>query len=200
MPCNVDEAAHRSGEVHRIERREPGLRRPRRAPLRYAAPWRCVGTPPGPPRRATRSTLRALQRRRRARDRARSRRARCARTSHVRAVERGCLASTCAESRRAGLGVELVAVIDGALEAIVAAPLVHPLWRPSRPYRMKVVQRFPYVMRAALVHRRGSRRPVASRVGRSVSLQRVAALARSDVISDSDCTKRGDRSPVRSSM
>ncbi len=50
------------------------------------------------------------------------------------------------ESRRAGLGVELVAVIDGAFEAIVAAPLAHPLWRPSRPYRMKVVQRFPYLI------------------------------------------------------
>ena len=41
------------------------------------------------------------------------------------------------EARRAGLGVELVAVVDGALEAIVVAPLAHPLWMPSRPYRTK---------------------------------------------------------------
>ena len=34
------------------------------------------------------------------------------------------------ESRRAGLGVELVAVIDAALEAIVAAPLAHQSGAP----------------------------------------------------------------------
>ena len=50
------------------------------------------------------------------------------------------------ETRRAGLGVELVAVVDGALEAIVKAPLVHPLWKPDRPYRTKVLQQFPYVI------------------------------------------------------
>jgi plasmid stabilization system protein ParE len=50
------------------------------------------------------------------------------------------------EARSAGLGVELVAVVDGAFEAIVAAPLAHPLWRPGRPYRAKVLKQFPYVI------------------------------------------------------
>lgn len=50
------------------------------------------------------------------------------------------------EARRGGLGVELVAVVDGALDAILAAPLAHPLWRPDRPYRMKVLRQFPYVI------------------------------------------------------
>ncbi len=50
------------------------------------------------------------------------------------------------EKRRAGLGLELVAVVDSALEAIAGAPLSHPLWRSDRPYRKKVLQRFPYVL------------------------------------------------------
>jgi plasmid stabilization system protein ParE len=50
------------------------------------------------------------------------------------------------EARRAGLGVELVASIDGALEEILAAPLSCAAWRPDRPYRKKVVRRFPYVI------------------------------------------------------
>jgi plasmid stabilization system protein ParE len=50
------------------------------------------------------------------------------------------------ESRRAGLGVELVATIDGALEEIMAAPLACPTWRADRPYRKKTVRRFPYVI------------------------------------------------------
>lgn len=50
------------------------------------------------------------------------------------------------EGRRAGLGVELLAVIDRAFEAIVAAPLAHATWREDRPYRKKVVDRFPYVI------------------------------------------------------
>jgi plasmid stabilization system protein ParE len=50
------------------------------------------------------------------------------------------------EARRTGLGVDFVAVIDRALEDIVSAPLTYPSWRPDRPYRKKVVQRFPFVI------------------------------------------------------
>ena len=50
------------------------------------------------------------------------------------------------EARRDGLGVELVAVVDGALDAIVTSPLAHPLWKPDRPFRMKVLLQFPYVI------------------------------------------------------
>ena len=50
------------------------------------------------------------------------------------------------EARRAGLGLELVAVIDGAIETITATPLAHPLWRPDRPYRTKALRQFPYVI------------------------------------------------------
>ena len=50
------------------------------------------------------------------------------------------------EARRAGLGVELVASIDGAFEGILAAPLSYAMWRPNRPYRKKGVRRFPYVI------------------------------------------------------
>lgn len=53
-----------------------------------------------------------------------------------------------AEAKRNGLGVELVAVVDGALDAIVTAPLAHPLWGPDRPCRMKVLLQFPYVRNA----------------------------------------------------
>jgi plasmid stabilization system protein ParE len=37
-------------------------------------------------------------------------------------------------------------VVDAALEAILAAPLAHPLWRADRPYRIKVLRQFPYVI------------------------------------------------------
>lgn len=50
------------------------------------------------------------------------------------------------ESRRAGLGVELVAVIDRVFEQILEAPLASPAWRDDRAYRRKVVERFPYVV------------------------------------------------------
>lgn len=50
------------------------------------------------------------------------------------------------EARRAGLGVELVAVVDRALEEVLAVPLSCPLWWPERTYRRKVVTRFPYVI------------------------------------------------------
>ena len=50
------------------------------------------------------------------------------------------------EARRPGLGVELVASIDGAFEEILAAPLSCAVWWPNRPYRKKIIRRFPYVI------------------------------------------------------
>lgn len=50
------------------------------------------------------------------------------------------------EARRAGLGVELVAVVDAAFDAIVAAPKSCTLWRSAREYRKMVLTRFPYVV------------------------------------------------------
>ncbi len=50
------------------------------------------------------------------------------------------------ESKRRGLGVELVALIDRAIGEIAEAPQSYPLWRADRPYRMLVVRRFPYVI------------------------------------------------------
>ncbi len=50
------------------------------------------------------------------------------------------------EARLAGLGIELVAVVDGALEEIATTPLAHPLWKPERRYRKKVLRQFPYVI------------------------------------------------------
>jgi plasmid stabilization system protein ParE len=50
------------------------------------------------------------------------------------------------ESRRPGLGVELVAVIDRAMASIVAGPTRYQLWRSDRAYRKFVVSRFPYVI------------------------------------------------------
>ena len=50
------------------------------------------------------------------------------------------------ESKRAGLGVELVAVIDRAFHEIQDAPLVCAQWVPDRPFRKKVLTRFPYVV------------------------------------------------------
>ncbi len=50
------------------------------------------------------------------------------------------------EARRTGLGVEFVAIVDRAFEEIIAAPLAYALWRDDRPYRRKIVKRFPYVL------------------------------------------------------
>ncbi len=50
------------------------------------------------------------------------------------------------ETRQVGLGIELVAAIDRALEDIAAAPLSHPRWRADRPYRRRTLDRFPYVI------------------------------------------------------
>lgn len=50
------------------------------------------------------------------------------------------------ESRQKGLGLEFVAVLDEALEAIAARPEAAPLWRPDRAWRKWVVRRFPYLV------------------------------------------------------
>ena len=50
------------------------------------------------------------------------------------------------ESKRAGLGVELVAIVDRAFDEIRDAPLSFALWRSDRPYRRKILKRFPYVV------------------------------------------------------
>ena len=50
------------------------------------------------------------------------------------------------ERKRAGLGVELVAIVDRAFDEIQDAPLSYALWRSDRPYRGKILKRFPYVV------------------------------------------------------
>jgi plasmid stabilization system protein ParE len=50
------------------------------------------------------------------------------------------------EARRPGVGVELVADVDRALEVILAAPLSLPIWRDARPFRRGGLKRFPYVV------------------------------------------------------
>ena len=50
------------------------------------------------------------------------------------------------EAKRPGLGIELVAVADRALEEIADAPFACGPWRDDRPYRRKVLTRFPYVI------------------------------------------------------
>jgi hypothetical protein len=46
------------------------------------------------------------------------------------------------EARRAGLGVELIAVVDRAFEEIADAPIACGLWRDDRPYRQKILTAF----------------------------------------------------------
>jgi plasmid stabilization system protein ParE len=55
-------------------------------------------------------------------------------------------AATWYEAKRPGLGVELVAMADRAFEEIAGDPFVCGLWREDRPYRRKVLTRFPYVI------------------------------------------------------
>jgi plasmid stabilization system protein ParE len=50
------------------------------------------------------------------------------------------------EAKRTGLGVELIAVVDRAFEEILEAPLACAVWRDDRPYRRKILARFPYVI------------------------------------------------------
>lgn len=50
------------------------------------------------------------------------------------------------EARKPGLGAELVAAVDEAVEQIVELPLASPVWRPELPFRFQPVRRFPYVV------------------------------------------------------
>jgi plasmid stabilization system protein ParE len=50
------------------------------------------------------------------------------------------------ESKRTGLGVELISLVDRALAEIMDAPLACALWREDRPYRRKIVKRLPYAI------------------------------------------------------
>lgn len=50
------------------------------------------------------------------------------------------------ESKRPGLGVELIAAVDSAFDEIREAPLASPLWRTDCPFRAKLLSRFPYVV------------------------------------------------------
>jgi plasmid stabilization system protein ParE len=55
-------------------------------------------------------------------------------------------AATWYEDKRIGLGIDLVADVDAALDQIAVMPESCPLWRRDRPYRQKVLARFPYVI------------------------------------------------------
>ena len=50
------------------------------------------------------------------------------------------------EARRPGLGLELVAVVDESFRRIAENPEANPLWRSDRPYRKRLVRRFPYTV------------------------------------------------------
>jgi plasmid stabilization system protein ParE len=50
------------------------------------------------------------------------------------------------EARKPGLGADLVAAIDEALDRIVESPFSSPSWRPQLPHRFCTVRRFPYVI------------------------------------------------------
>jgi toxin ParE1/3/4 len=50
------------------------------------------------------------------------------------------------EERKTGLGIELAATIDRELEAILDLPLANAPWLENRPYRRRVIRRFPYVI------------------------------------------------------
>jgi plasmid stabilization system protein ParE len=50
------------------------------------------------------------------------------------------------EERRPGLGIQFVATVDAAVDRVVEAPLVCPIWLEGFPYRKLVMQRFPYIV------------------------------------------------------
>lgn len=50
------------------------------------------------------------------------------------------------EAEREGLGLELIVEFDRIAARLVARPLETPLWREDRPYRKKVLRRFPYAV------------------------------------------------------
>ncbi|MBT8466623.1 MAG: type II toxin-antitoxin system RelE/ParE family toxin [Deltaproteobacteria bacterium] len=50
------------------------------------------------------------------------------------------------EKKRRGLGIEFVAVVDRAFQSVLENPEACPVWRPDRPYRQRLLKRFPYVV------------------------------------------------------
>ncbi|MBI3769922.1 MAG: type II toxin-antitoxin system RelE/ParE family toxin [Deltaproteobacteria bacterium] len=50
------------------------------------------------------------------------------------------------ESKRRGLGLELLVAVDRALEELLRTPGRHPIWRRGHRFRRRIVQRFPYVI------------------------------------------------------
>jgi len=50
------------------------------------------------------------------------------------------------EARHEGLGIEFVALVDEALAKIADRPRASPPWRADRPYRRRLVRRFPYAV------------------------------------------------------
>jgi toxin ParE1/3/4 len=50
------------------------------------------------------------------------------------------------DDARPGLGEEFVAVVDHAVQRILAMPGAYPVWRSGHPYRKHVLRRFPYVV------------------------------------------------------
>ena len=54
--------------------------------------------------------------------------------------------ATLYESKRAGLGIELVAAVDEALQAIYERPRASPRWRGDPRCRQCNVRRFPYLV------------------------------------------------------
>jgi toxin ParE1/3/4 len=50
------------------------------------------------------------------------------------------------EEQRTGRGAELAAVLEQAFEEIGTWPERWPLWKPSLPYRRRVLLDFPYLV------------------------------------------------------
>ena len=50
------------------------------------------------------------------------------------------------ESKCPGLGVDLLAAVDAALERIAENPLASAVWQPGLPYRRHLVWRFPFLI------------------------------------------------------
>lgn len=50
------------------------------------------------------------------------------------------------QERDPALGVELLVEVDRGLQLIADNPFSVALWRPDRPYRKKVLTRFPYAI------------------------------------------------------
>ncbi len=71
-------------------------------------------------------------------------------TLHVRiapeAEEELAAAALWYETKRPGLGADLLAAVDEALEQISENPLASPIWRQGEPFRRCGVRRFPYVV------------------------------------------------------